>query len=131
MPLAGFEPTIPVLERAKTFHALDRAATVTGKIVYIEQAKCALIGVFRFRSALKYFRLTDVILDWVHPVFYEANAFSDIRLIQIPFYIGLLYILAVFLDLATLMRERKIMVRSNRAVVAATFRERGMDRDAL
>jgi hypothetical protein len=30
MPLAGFEPTIPVFKRAKTFHALDRAATVTG-----------------------------------------------------------------------------------------------------
>jgi hypothetical protein len=28
MPLAGFEPTIPVFKRAKTFHALDRAATV-------------------------------------------------------------------------------------------------------
>jgi hypothetical protein len=30
MPLAGFEPTIPVFKRAKTFHALHRAATVTG-----------------------------------------------------------------------------------------------------
>jgi hypothetical protein len=30
MPLAGLEPTIPVFKRAKTFHALDRAATVTG-----------------------------------------------------------------------------------------------------
>jgi hypothetical protein len=30
MPLAGFEPTIPVFKRAKTFHALDGAATVTG-----------------------------------------------------------------------------------------------------
>jgi hypothetical protein len=29
MPLVGFETTIPVSERAKTFHALDRAATVT------------------------------------------------------------------------------------------------------
>jgi uncharacterized protein YaaN involved in tellurite resistance len=28
MPLMGFEPTISVLERAKTVHALDRAATV-------------------------------------------------------------------------------------------------------
>jgi hypothetical protein len=27
----GFEPTIPVLEREKTFHALDRAATVIDK----------------------------------------------------------------------------------------------------
>jgi hypothetical protein len=26
MPLVGFEPTIPVFERAKAFHALDRAA---------------------------------------------------------------------------------------------------------
>jgi hypothetical protein len=32
MPLAGFEPTIPVFKRAKTFHALDRAATATGII---------------------------------------------------------------------------------------------------
>jgi hypothetical protein len=32
MPLAGFEPTIPVLKRAKTFHASDRAATVTGNL---------------------------------------------------------------------------------------------------
>jgi hypothetical protein len=28
MPWTGFEPTIPALERAKTVHALDRAATV-------------------------------------------------------------------------------------------------------
>jgi hypothetical protein len=33
MPLAGFEPTIPVFKRAKTFHALDRAATVTGSYI--------------------------------------------------------------------------------------------------
>jgi hypothetical protein len=31
MPLAGFEPTIPVVKQAKTFHDLDRAATVTGR----------------------------------------------------------------------------------------------------
>jgi uncharacterized membrane protein len=30
MPQAGFEPTIPVFERAKTVHALDGAATVIG-----------------------------------------------------------------------------------------------------
>jgi hypothetical protein len=28
MPLEGFEPTIPEFERAKTVHALDRAAAV-------------------------------------------------------------------------------------------------------
>jgi hypothetical protein len=30
MAWVGFEPTIPASERAKTVHALDRAATVTG-----------------------------------------------------------------------------------------------------
>jgi hypothetical protein len=30
MPQVGSEPTIPVFERAKTVHALDRAATVIG-----------------------------------------------------------------------------------------------------
>jgi hypothetical protein len=30
MPRVGFEPTIPVFERAKTVHDLDRAATVIG-----------------------------------------------------------------------------------------------------
>jgi hypothetical protein len=30
MPWVGFEPTIPESKRAKTVHALDRAATVTG-----------------------------------------------------------------------------------------------------
>jgi hypothetical protein len=30
MTLVGFEPMIPVFKPAKTFHASDRAATVTG-----------------------------------------------------------------------------------------------------
>jgi hypothetical protein len=30
MPRVGFEPTIPPFKRAKTVHALDRAATVIG-----------------------------------------------------------------------------------------------------
>jgi hypothetical protein len=30
--LVGFEPTIPVFERAKTFHALDRVATMIGEM---------------------------------------------------------------------------------------------------
>jgi hypothetical protein len=30
MPRVGFEPTIPLFERAKTVHDLDRAATVIG-----------------------------------------------------------------------------------------------------
>jgi hypothetical protein len=35
MSQAGFESTIPVFERAKTVHALDRAATVIGIIIII------------------------------------------------------------------------------------------------
>jgi hypothetical protein len=31
MPRVGFEPAIPAFERAKTVHALDRAATVIGE----------------------------------------------------------------------------------------------------
>jgi hypothetical protein len=34
MPHVGFEPTIPVFDKAKTIHALDRAATVFGGIYY-------------------------------------------------------------------------------------------------
>jgi hypothetical protein len=32
MPQVGFIPTIPASERAKTVHALDRAATVIGRV---------------------------------------------------------------------------------------------------
>jgi hypothetical protein len=34
MPWMGYEPTIPVFERVKTYHALDRAATVIDKKKY-------------------------------------------------------------------------------------------------
>jgi hypothetical protein len=33
MPEVGFEPTIPVSERAKTFRALDRAASVISIVI--------------------------------------------------------------------------------------------------
>jgi hypothetical protein len=33
MSCVGFDPTIPASERAKTVHALDRSATVTGNLV--------------------------------------------------------------------------------------------------
>jgi hypothetical protein len=34
MPRVGFQPTIPAFKRAKTVHALDRAATVMGAIYF-------------------------------------------------------------------------------------------------
>jgi hypothetical protein len=39
MPQVGFEPTIQVFERAKTVHALDRAATGIGVIGFLPQRK--------------------------------------------------------------------------------------------
>jgi hypothetical protein len=52
MPQVGLEPTIPVLEKAKTVHALGRAATVIGSqhftavIFYIPVASLGLRGKF-------------------------------------------------------------------------------------
>jgi hypothetical protein len=43
MPRVGFEPRIPVFERTKALHALDRAATVIGT-VYITTSHCVLTG---------------------------------------------------------------------------------------
>jgi hypothetical protein len=37
MPWGGFEPTIPASERAKTVHALDGAATVTGLLSHMKK----------------------------------------------------------------------------------------------
>jgi hypothetical protein len=39
MPCGGFELTIPASEQAKTVHALDRSATVTGTYVSREYLK--------------------------------------------------------------------------------------------
>jgi hypothetical protein len=39
MPLTGFQPTIQVFKRAKTFHALDRAATVAGAFEALRTCK--------------------------------------------------------------------------------------------
>jgi hypothetical protein len=53
MPSVGFEPTIPAFERAKTVHALDRAATVMGvKLGYRELIKATKI---HFEYAKAYF----------------------------------------------------------------------------
>lgn len=34
MPAVDFDPTMPVLEQANTFHALDHVATVIGSNMY-------------------------------------------------------------------------------------------------
>jgi hypothetical protein len=40
MSWVGFESTIPVFERAKTFHPLDRAATVIGQMMDLLSVTC-------------------------------------------------------------------------------------------
>jgi hypothetical protein len=61
----GFEPMIPVFERAKTVHALDCAATVTGehRSYYI-----LFLTSFYFRS------LPDIVITSLH-VLYAFSAF--------------------------------------------------------
>jgi hypothetical protein len=44
MPRVGFEPTIPVFERAKTVHALDRAVTVVGSMFSYVRKLCLELG---------------------------------------------------------------------------------------
>jgi hypothetical protein len=43
MPQVGFEPTIPVFERAKTVHALDRAAAVIGRKIIQTMEKSLIL----------------------------------------------------------------------------------------
>jgi hypothetical protein len=57
MPWVGFEPTIPAFKRAKTVHALDRAATVIGrKSAWIAENKFH-INLFSSRGWIITFRL--------------------------------------------------------------------------
>jgi hypothetical protein len=51
MPRVRFEPTIPGFERAKTVHALDRAATVIGYVcgVYVKSAQTESQGLSLFQ----------------------------------------------------------------------------------
>jgi hypothetical protein len=51
MPLVEIEPTIPVSERAKTVHALDRVVTVIGKILSTD-AKCGRVTELYFTPML-------------------------------------------------------------------------------
>jgi hypothetical protein len=57
MPEVGFEPTIPVYERAKTVHDLDRAATVIGFIISLLSEKLNDQDVYQRSVLLVPFRL--------------------------------------------------------------------------
>lgn len=80
--------------------------------MHTEQAKC-----LSFPVRIKVFPFNNVVLDLVYSVFYALNTFSDIRLLQIPFYTGLLYIQAFVLYLTTLLRSVESVVTTNSVVV--------------
>jgi hypothetical protein len=54
MPRLEFEPLIPVFERAKTVHGLDRAATVIGSHFYITPEVTNLVRFCSFTSEVNY-----------------------------------------------------------------------------
>jgi hypothetical protein len=50
MPRVAFEPTIPEFEQAQIVHALDRAATVIGRIGFIHPKHIRTVLVLRLNS---------------------------------------------------------------------------------
>jgi hypothetical protein len=68
MPRVGFKPTIPVFERTRTVHALDRAATVIGycSLFFTFLNYCIypyICGVFNDAVIVQQ-RVVTVISDW-------------------------------------------------------------------
>jgi hypothetical protein len=52
MPRVGFKSTTPVFERAKRFHALDGAATVSGLYIYLFDKKIHSYGIIMSMSVV-------------------------------------------------------------------------------
>jgi hypothetical protein len=63
MLLVGFEPAIPVLERAKTVHALDRAVTVIGSpsISYDLSHQHLFQLIIRYRPVVRLYSIQTVL----------------------------------------------------------------------
>jgi hypothetical protein len=60
MPLVGFEPTIPLFQRANTVHALDRVATV----IETETNYTHLIDIIQIITLLKMLVLCSIWNGW-------------------------------------------------------------------
>jgi hypothetical protein len=58
MPRVGFEPTIPVFERAKTVHALERAATGSGSFSQLPSVK--IVGVIFLLYPINCYNFTRI-----------------------------------------------------------------------
>jgi hypothetical protein len=65
MPRVGVEPPIPVLERAKTVHALDRAAAVIGfRVVWDHLYICDVIFLWWLSSSGRWHRVALIRTDF-------------------------------------------------------------------
>jgi hypothetical protein len=69
MTWVGFEPTIPVFEGAKTVHALDRAATVTGNKY--------LLGFQKIREGFYYLSDSELLKTFLSWVVYICGLYND------------------------------------------------------
>jgi hypothetical protein len=54
MPRVGFEPTIPIFERAKTAHALDRSAAVIGILTSYHPEILILLEILNMKMYLRF-----------------------------------------------------------------------------
>jgi hypothetical protein len=89
MPCVGFEPTITASERAKTVHALDRAATVTGSnLVHhaIQIRKLTYILLFELHIILFFDDVTNFRFHFIRDILSLAwhSAVNRIREFKIP-----------------------------------------------
>jgi hypothetical protein len=76
MSWVGFEPMIPAFERAKTVHALDRAATVIGRLVvllYVNRKCTWPVTNFQPKNVKRGDQLEDLSADWYQNGF-KVNA---------------------------------------------------------
>jgi hypothetical protein len=84
MPQAGFELMIPVFERAKTVHALDRAATVIGRSTGIPHTNLPIVkehfkNLSRINTAAIHTDLSLYIPTEMEPSFISKNVGQEDR----------------------------------------------------
>jgi hypothetical protein len=87
MPHVGFEPTIPVFERAKTVYALVNTATVTGEgnimyrhtgLQYIESLILNVIIYLIIVNAITEVH-SAIVCIWNVSIHHDCNCYSDIN----------------------------------------------------
>jgi hypothetical protein len=64
MPQVRFEPTIPVFQRAKTVHALDRTASVIDTLIFVYISFSAYIGLVFYNASCSLGTTTSIWSQW-------------------------------------------------------------------